>query len=594
MFCIRAKETYIRPMRTGDENKKKFWAMRGMAFACLVAPCLGATAVSSEAAVAAEDAVPAPIPPVPAAALRAGAVAAFDAANGRTADLAASYDYALPENLAFVLSPPEIRLKTDARAWGANPRGGKVKEKPVVFLRTLSADGRLLYWQTGILSIDVSALKGGNRDLTQAADIKLVLPALSMNAKLTASAGKNADSPDLWQKQTAEVEMQVSGVPKTNVTLNGADEFSLTYRDPASIGERGGAQHLMQAEKRSAVLSAAVSPLENTSVTVGASGFSQLSKDTTAPNSANKTITTVETQSEKAFVTASWQPLPWIGFEATAREHNTGILWRSMETKSGIYRLSEKQAAMTLKFDGTEIRTSVERAATDYNADAFVAYARSASVTETVPVEPDHGWQFQTEVQQQLGDARLSAIYKAVRDGTVTEFGFSGRGVQAPVSTVLHDRDEVGVAVNMPLSRIGLEGTAMSGDATWRDSHVLDPLTGQYRRASGEVPSKVSLRLEQKLPGQKFRFGVTGELVGGQTAYQTNEISQIESSQKLGAFLAIQPGAYEVDLDVDGLIGTPETVNYLYDGSRTVHQIPKVQVVPAPGPTVRLSLKKAF
>lgn len=534
-----------------------------------------------------------------ASALMAGAVAATrTATEPGFATTDETYRYAVPADLSADAETPDFNLRQETLTWSQRARGGlagKAKAPSAFALHTTTRDGRLVYWQTGILAIDVSGVKGGSHDLSEAASLKLMLPTISMDAHLTASAGKSQDNAELWQKRGAQVQMQVDAVPKTKMNLSGAEDFSQTYRDPASIGVKGTAPHLLQGDTRTAGLEATVTPIDKTSVTLGASGNSVVTKDTTAPDTVNRNLTSVETQSEKAFIAVSWQPWDWAHFEVTARAHNSGILWRGAQTKNGAYRSSERRAAMALKLGDATVTASLEKAASDYNADSLVAYARNASPTEAVPVEPDHGWQFQSEVRQKLGTADVSASYSTIRKGTVTEFGFSGLGVQAPVSTTLKKRDEVGVSLDVPLESLGLDDTVVAGKAHWRDSAVLDPLTGKYRRASGEVPSDVQLRLEHKIPGQKLRFGLTGDLSGGQTSYQTQEISQTEASRKLGAFLAIQPGAsYEVNLDVDGLIGTPSTVNQLYEGSRTDPQIPRVQNVPGPGPTVKLSLKHDF
>lgn len=575
-------------------------AARGMAAVFCAGTLLSAAAGQGggEPAPAASSAV---LPPASAGALAAGAVGAARAAQGLPVNPGEEgYLYALPDDFSLIVSPPDMNLQPEALVWAGKTRGVRKVAKsgpppsPQINLRTQTADGRLVYWQTGILSIDVSGLKAGSRDLTEAADIKLVLPAVSMDARLTASAGKDPDNPDLWQKHVAEVEMQVTAVPKTDVRLTGADEFTQTYRDAASLGDSGTTAHLLQNERRSAGLSATVSPLDKTTLTVGMNGENRITKDSTASDRSDKTITTVETQSEKAFVSFRWQPLSWTNFEVTARAHNTGILWRSTNTKSGTFSTSEPRAAMAFDLGDTKLSVSMERSATDYNADTFVAYARTAGMNETVPVKPDNALQFRTELSQKIGDAQVSAVYAHARDGTVTEFGFSGTGAQAPVSTDLRRRDEVGVRLDMPLESLGLDDTVVAGHATWRDSLVRDPLTGKYRRASGEVPSNVQLRLERRLPGQNIRLGLTGDLSAGQTIYQTKEISQTEASRKLGAFFAYRPDAYEIDLDVDGLVGTPDTTNYFYEGARTVNQIPRVQSTPAQGPTVKLSLKRSF
>ncbi|MGB8601774.1 MAG: hypothetical protein WCD42_06205 [Rhizomicrobium sp.] len=247
-----------------------------------------------------------------------------------------------------------------------------------------------------------------------------------------------------------------------------------------------------------------------------------------------------------------------------------------------------------MNFPNTQLKASIEHSSTGYNTDAFVAYASNAALTENVAVQPDRAWRVKTEWKQNLGAAQLAAAYSHAYNGTVTEFGFADSGAQVPVTTSLDKRNEMNMSLSLPLEDVGLANTSVSGDAVWRDSRVHDPVTGKFRRASGEVGNQVTLRLERKMPAESLRFGLTGQMSGGQTAYQTQEITMVDASNTLGAYIAFKPGAYEVNLDVDGLVGTPKTTNYFYVDSRAQNQLPKSNILPASGPTFKISLKRPF
>lgn len=507
----------------------------------------------------------------------------------------AAYWYQLPDDIDMLVTPPDINLNRGRQLWAGRAMGNASKGTKLrpAYWRAKSADGRIVNLQTGNFSFDVSGIKAGSRDLTEAANLKLMLSKLSMNAKLSASAGKGDDNPDLWQKNRAEIEMKVNAVPKTEVTFSGADEVTQTYREPGSLGVSG-QRHVLQSNKREAKVSAAVAALSNVSLDVGAAGSNEVTRDTTAADRRDHIATKIENQTEEIFANLHWEPVPGLAVDAGERERNFSILWQGSETKNGSYRILEPRAAVTMNFPNAQLKASIEHAATGYNTDAFVAYARNASLTENVAVQPDRAWRFKTEWKQNVGAAQLAAAYSHESNGTVTEFGFSDSGAQVPVTTSLDKREEMNMSLSVPLEDVGLTNTSVSGDAVWRDSRVLDPVTGKFRRASGEMANRVTLRLERKLPAESMRFGLTGQMSAGQTAYQTQEISMVDASNTLGAYIAFKPGAYEVNLDVDGLVGTPKTTNYFYVDSRAQNQLPKTNIVPASGPTFKISLKRPF
>lgn len=510
-------------------------------------------------------------------------------------DADAAYWYRLPDDIDALSAPPDLNLERNTKLWSGKARGNAVKGTKLrtAGWQTRSSDGRLVNLQTGSFSFDVSGIKAESRNLAEAANLKLVLPKVSMDAKLSTSAGRAEGSSDLWHKNRAEVEMKLDAVPKTEVAISGVDEVSQTYREPGSLGVSV-KRHVLQSDKREARVVVNVSALDSVSVHVGASGASELTRDITTTTQRNRIETKIENQTEELFANAQWTPTPGLTVEVGERERNFAIQWQGAETKNGSYRIMEPHASVTMNFPDAQLKTSIEHSSSGYNTDAFVAYASNATRTESVAVQPDRAWRLKTEWKQKIGPAQLMANYSHSYDGTVTEFGFSNNGTQVPVSTSLDKRDEMGVSLSVPLEDVGLADTSVSGDAVWRASRVLDPVTGRYRRASGEVADKVTLRLERKVPGENMRFGLTGQMSASQTAYQTKEITMVDSSNTLGAFIAYKPGAYELNLDVDGLVGTAKTSNYYYVDSRAVNQLPKSSFTPAPGPTVKLSLKRPF
>jgi hypothetical protein len=505
--------------------------------------------------------------------------------------------YALPDNLDVLLAEPAVNLPSNAPVWMRRPPGKPAANagKPHQGWKQSGARKDLLDWHSTALSVDVARLQPGSRELSEAASVKLNLRKMSVNADLKASAGSDAaNTADLWHKRVAEVEMKMLNLPKTQVSVTGGDEFSLVSREPSSLGDTNHERHILETDTRSAGVVAAVNPVDGVGIDVGETTRAVAIQDTTASDRTSEINSTVQTAVQDSFVRLTLQPDDWLKLETEAHQRNSGISWRAQTARQSTYRSFEPRAALSVDFGDTKVRTSVERTAATYNSDAFVAYAKAAEPTETLPVEPDHAWQFKTEASRRIGFAELSAAYTASRDGTTTEYAVLGSGAQAPASTALKRRDELAVKLTLPLGPLGLTNTSLSSNAVWSASQVLDPVTGDLRRASGEIPTKLSLRLERQLPLDNLHFGLTGELTGSKISYQTRQITQVAPGDSLGLFLAYKPGAYVLDLNVDGLTGTPRTVDYLYSGIRNDRLEPTPVVHDALGPTLKLSLSKNF
>jgi hypothetical protein len=443
------------------------------------------------------------------------------------------------------------------------------------------------------VSLGVAQSKSEARALAETAKLKLDLPDLSMDAALSAGIGKDTDKADVWHRRGLAVNMKWSGVPKTEMALTGASDFSLTYRDPSSIGVSGGKPHVLSSGKDTANFTANVAPLSGVSLEFGAAGSEEVAKDSTAESRSAEIASIVETQGQEVFANAAWKPLPWISLDAGTRERSTAIAWRAKNVKSDTVRSMEPHAAMTLDLSSeTQVSASLERTPATYNTGAYVAYASTALVNEKVPVKPDYAWQFKTKIKGKIGPADVTAAYTSSYDGSVTEYDFARSGTQAPVSTPLETKDEANISLSLPLHGLGFTDTSLIGNAEWRESRVRDPLSGEYRRASGEVPAKLTLKLERKLPRQMMLMGLSGEIEDSQVSYQTKQVSEVAANGRIGAYFAYVPGPYELRLAMDGLVGTQGTTDYVYRESRISREIPSVVEHPAPGPTVKLTLRR--
>jgi hypothetical protein len=430
----------------------------------------------------------------------------------------------------------------------------------------------------------------GGKDLTSGATLNLNLPDGAVQVKGSASVGKEDGQTTFWHKDAAQVEANISGPLGTSLTASGENRLSLTYRAPESVGASDQAAHLVrtQTQAAEAAMSVPVAPFH---VTAGARSSSDQTQEGAPGNADSFTQSAVRTADHTAYVDVEWQPLPVLHLKGGTAARVADISWQNAHAST--YRSVNPNLTATLQpLRDTTVTAKVEHVVAPYDAAAFSSYANAETAPDASGFQPDHAWQLQTKVEQQLGPAKLSATYTTASQGTVTEFA-DVRGKQAPSTTPLIGRKSVAVALNLPLTTLGLPHTDLSSEATWQTSKVVDPVTFETRTASGEPGEKVSLKLAHKLPKSNLSIGFTGNFTGTRTSYQVSELSTTEAGASLGAFVTYKPGPYELDLNVQGLYGSA-TRDDFFTGPRGSSKYSHSLLQDNSGPALKLELKRPF
>lgn len=426
------------------------------------------------------------------------------------------------------------------------------------------------------------------KDLASAASLNLNLPDAAVKANASASVGKEDGQTAFWHKNTAGVQAEISGPLGSGLKVSGENKLSLTYRAPQSLGAAEGADHLVRNQSQSAQTALDV-PLGPVTATLGSSTQTDVTEDATL-GKLSGTRSLVRSEDHSGFVSANWKVGGGITVDGSVTTRTTAI---GAASTSGSYRAVNPHLGISFDaFGDTTVSAKLDHTMSGYDAAAYSAYTAVAGSGATGLV-PDHAWQFEAEVKRKLGPLSLSAAYTADRDGTTTEFA-ALNGKQVPASTALLERDRVALTLSLPLESLGLPNSTLSSEAFWRSSRVLDPVTGELRTASGEIPREVSLKLERKLPSRNLRLGLKGAFADARTAYQVRETSDTEAGGRLGAYLAYKPGSYEIALDVDSQIGAASR-DVTYEGARgPLTKIDRTSVTDNTAATVKLSLRKAF
>ena len=492
----------------------------------------------------------------------------------------------LPDVTADGLPLPTLNLSLPAGA--VKPLVKPARKTGSALTKIATAPTDRLTLGEGPVALDVKV--PGGKDLTSGASLNLNLPDGAVKVQGTASVGKEVGQPSFWHKDAAEVEAKLAGPMGTALNVSAENKLSMTYRAPESVGASDQAAHLVQTESQAGHVSLTV-PVQPFHVTTGFDSAADRTQQGVPGNTDSFNQSAVRTADHTAYVDVNWQPVDGLQLKGGTAAHVASISWQNAHAST--YRSVNPNLTATMApLSDTTVTAKVEHVVSPFDAAAFAAYANADKAAVASGFEPDHAWQVQTKVEQRMGPASLSATYTSARQGTVTEFA-DVRGVQAPATTPLVGRESVAVALKLPLSTIGLPSTVVSSEAKWQASRVVDPVTFETRTASGDAAETVSLKLAHTLPEKNLTLGLSGGFTGTRTSYQVREVSTTAPGGTVGAFVSYKPGAYEVDLNVDGLVGASTKADF-YTGPRNPLNYSYSTVQDNSGPALKLSLKKPF
>lgn len=503
----------------------------------------------------------------------------LDLAPLKAAAAAAEEEAAPP----LAISPPAVTAQPEAKK--------AAKPAPKKAAAAQASKGGPIVLGEGPVAFNLSTPQLTS-DLSSGASVNLNLPVGAVKAEAKTSVGKaDGNWNAFWHKDTAQVQAQFQGPMGSAISASGENDLSLNYRTADSIGASDTSTHAVRSDSRTGRVNMSV-PVETVAVTAGIESTSARTEDTSRDKSQT-TSASVRTADHTVFAGASWQPLSGVKVEGGASAKVANISWQDTTARSASYQSVNPHVSVTMNpWQAANLSAKLEHTVAPYDAPAFATYSRAEGGSVVTGFEPDHAWQMEAKLQQNLGPASVSATYTAAKRGTVTEFAEVG-GVQAPASTALLDRESLAVSLKVPLAPVGLPSTDISSEARWQSSRVVDPVTQQARTASGETPQTVSVKLSHALPGQKVSIGLSGQYTGGRTAYQTKELSSTDQSGTVGAFVAYKPGPYELDFKVNGLYGGQTRSDY-FEGLRGESKVSRTAVQDNSGPMLQLSLRRPF
>ncbi len=258
-------------------------------------------------------------------------------------------------------------------------------------------------------------------------------------------------------------------------------------------------------------------------------------------------VTIAENRAE-GFVTGSWRPAARLAVEAGLRGEVSRL------TQSGDSDLAKSLAFLKPRFLATWsppganlFRLLVEREVGQLDFGDFVSSASLNTGTVTAgnkDLEPDSLWRFELAWERRIGKGSLvlTARHERISDvvdripvvagGTLFDaVGNIGSGV----------RNEAQADLNLPMDGAGLRGVTIQGHMIARRGRVVDPITGERRAISKDLPLEGSVSLTHDLPRWHLRWGVNYVVATREQQFKLDELEIDRLGERIDVFVEYKP-----------------------------------------------------
>lgn len=178
-----------------------------------------------------------------------------------------------------------------------------------------------------------------------------------------------------------------------------------------------------------------------------------------------------------------------------------------------------------------QVRVRLEREVGQLNFDDFVAAVAAGGdiASGNTDIEPEQAWVAEAAYERRFwggGTAVLTVRHFEITD--VIDRAPTEGGSDSPANIGDGTRDELALALTVPLDKLGMKGGQLRGESTWRRSEVLDPTTGEAREISGEHPIDWEVHFTDDAPRFKLTYGVDVYGAFRETFYRSDVIETVK------------------------------------------------------------------
>jgi hypothetical protein len=414
-----------------------------------------------------------------------------------------------------------------------------------------------------------------------------------------APGGDDMPSATNWNGGHIGLHTSLEGPAHSSVEIGAQSQFRNTVQEGQAVLATGAARADILEQSRQASLTGSIAPTSIVKLQFGTTLNQATQTDARLDLNGELSRSQLSTNTQNSSAEATVTPVRGLTLGGGADFETVSAQWEGggAPGDAGTYSYVEpKVHAGLTPIDGVKLRTSFGEVVKPLNTANFVALAANPGRNSELTVAPEQQWQSQTSLDLKLAqDVAFTAEFTRAQIENVTELVPLEGGGQVPASVASGTRSEFRVNLNSSLAALGLPHTRIVTSGAWRSSRIEDPLTAETRRLSGEIPQQAQIKLVRDFPARDLKLGLTGAIASKQTLYQAAQVTQIDNSGTLGAFVEYSPGPFALQLNMDGLAGGQRSQrDIFYAGSRGTGAITDNIVTTTSGRKVSLSLQRTF
>jgi outer membrane receptor protein involved in Fe transport len=261
----------------------------------------------------------------------------------------------------------------------------------------------------------------------------------------------------------------------------------------------------------------------------------------------NANISVDEIRGE-AFASATWKITPQLTLEGGARMEFSTITAKGDTYNSRSFFYPKPRLLLSWSPDDkSQMRFRVERKLGQLNFKDFAASSNLAGYgisAGTTNLRPEQRWQFEGAIERHFWDRGglvLSVLHEDITD--LQDYVPVGGGLDAAGNIAHATSEKLSISGTIPLDFLGIKNGLLKPAVYWQTSSLIDPVTGETRRISGQRNISSYYNFTQDLDEWKSTWGFSWGTSFANTNWRISQISRaaIHNSPYLNAFWTYKP-----------------------------------------------------